>query len=91
MAATASPAAGGAGGAARPPSTEDDRPVTPRMVLIGFLLALSNFVVTLDMTIANVSVPPTSPEAWPSPYPAVPGLSPPTLSPKRSASRWRAG
>ncbi|GGZ09841.1 DHA2 family efflux MFS transporter permease subunit [Novosphingobium colocasiae] len=57
MAATASPAAGGAGGAARPPSTEDDRPVTPRMVLIGFLLALSNFVVTLDMTIANVSVP----------------------------------
>lgn len=47
-----------AGAAASPPGAEASGGLTGgRLVLAGFVLALSNFIVVLDTTIANVSVP----------------------------------
>ena len=45
-----------------PPAAQDGgSPATtfhgPRLVLAGFVLAMANFIVVLDMTIANVSIP----------------------------------
>ena len=45
-------------GAATAPGTEGDTTFSGAKLLIaGFLLAMANFVVVLDLTIANVSIP----------------------------------
>ena len=53
------------------------------LVLAGFLLAVGNFMVVLDMTIANVSVPNIAGSLAVAPNQGTCGDLPPTRSPRR--------